>query len=484
MEDGSIRASQPAAGVSPKSTPKTPAKPVSPPAPASAKAASASPTASPTAAAARKSLPPETDEVGEPGETIRLHVPINGQSNIYVNIAQMIEEKYAPELPAQAFADRSSGEEDNDTDEGKPLAAKKGDGADEGRDAAAGKSQEAAAGSPKKRRRRWDREDYDKDDPFIDDSEAGWENTAALSKDGFFVYSGPLIPEGKKVRIEKADGTLLRGKTRGLKVRGIGSGVTSSSPRGRGRAPTTPKTDKPLARRKQPTKKPASSPKATESKTAVKKDPKATAAEEVHAESPGPGSYLSALYNPSGDEYDDPMDYGSTDVATPVATDRADRDFSISTHQPGEMPIVGSRDNIKSIDSETPNDIMPSGLSNTNMRTSRNERRLSETRTISRNISRPSDHLSPGPLLESITTSRPAGDPSGAASGPAPDTAELSISKLTNPEPAPAPAPARTQSHPSSPITQSTAPIIDLESGPGEQEEAVKLLAQQPRLSS
>jgi hypothetical protein len=57
---------------------------------------------------------------------------------------------------------------------------------------------------PVKRRRRQNVADkYDVEDPFIDDSEALMEQVAAASKDGFFVYSGPLIAEGERAKIDK-----------------------------------------------------------------------------------------------------------------------------------------------------------------------------------------------------------------------------------------------------------------------------------------
>ena len=68
--------------------------------------------------------------------------------------------------------------------------------------------QGAAAGmgkkTPNKRRRRQNLADkYDVEDPFIDDSEALMEQVAAASKNGFFVYSGPLIAEGERAKIDK-----------------------------------------------------------------------------------------------------------------------------------------------------------------------------------------------------------------------------------------------------------------------------------------
>lgn len=53
------------------------------------------------------------------------------------------------------------------------------------------------------RKRRMKEDQYDKDDPFVDDSELAWEEQAAASKDGFFVYSGPLVPEGEKPVVER-----------------------------------------------------------------------------------------------------------------------------------------------------------------------------------------------------------------------------------------------------------------------------------------
>ncbi|CDK26303.1 unnamed protein product [Kuraishia capsulata CBS 1993] len=53
---------------------------------------------------------------------------------------------------------------------------------------------------------------YDLNDPFIDDAELAWEEQRAATKDGFFVYYGPLIEEGQYARIERADGTVKRSR--------------------------------------------------------------------------------------------------------------------------------------------------------------------------------------------------------------------------------------------------------------------------------
>ena len=61
----------------------------------------------------------------------------------------------------------------------------------------------AADGAEGKKKRRKKIEDYDRDDPFVDDTEMAWQEHAAASKDGYFVYSGPLVPEGEKVQVER-----------------------------------------------------------------------------------------------------------------------------------------------------------------------------------------------------------------------------------------------------------------------------------------
>ncbi|QLL34995.1 hypothetical protein HG536_0H03710 [Torulaspora globosa] len=52
---------------------------------------------------------------------------------------------------------------------------------------------------------------YDIEDPFIDDSELLWEEQRAATKDGFFVYFGPLIEKGHYGSLERTDGTMKRG---------------------------------------------------------------------------------------------------------------------------------------------------------------------------------------------------------------------------------------------------------------------------------
>ncbi|KAF7715620.1 Uncharacterized protein PECH_000967 [Penicillium ucsense] len=179
---------------------------------------------------------------------IVVHVPLN-KGNQIINFAQLAEEQYGfaalhPRLAAHkerlarvAAAGAALERSDKSL---KGISA--GESADEDlsldvdRDSdldgdismigagTNGAQSEASDGIKKKRRRKV--EEYDRDDPFVDDSEMAWQEQAAASKDGFFVYSGPLVPEGEKVQVERADGTIKRGRGRG---RGTGRsrGLTS-----------------------------------------------------------------------------------------------------------------------------------------------------------------------------------------------------------------------------------------------------------------
>jgi HPC2 and ubinuclein domain len=199
---------------------------------------------------------------------IIVHVKLKNNDNNIINFAQLAEQKYGfaalhPRLAAQkerlarvaaagAALERSangsriggtsageSGDDDlsvdidrdsdNDGDVAMTGVNGGGTGANSGTDA-----------TGTKRRRRKKVEEYDQDDPFVDDSELAWEAQAAAVKDGFFVYCGPLVAEGEKAAVERyvltsiengqrmltklissADGTVKRGRGRG---RGGGPG--------------------------------------------------------------------------------------------------------------------------------------------------------------------------------------------------------------------------------------------------------------------
>lgn len=169
--------------------------------------------------------------------SIVLHIPLQGTGNRIVNFARLAEEQYGfaalhPRLAAHKerlarVAAAGAALERNDKSV-RGLSA--GESADEdlsleverdsdldgdsalGGAAARTNGPEAPEGKKKRRKKM---EEYDRDDPFVDDSELAWQEQAAASKDGFFVYSGPLVPEGEKVQVERADGTIKRGRGRG-----------------------------------------------------------------------------------------------------------------------------------------------------------------------------------------------------------------------------------------------------------------------------
>jgi len=88
------------------------------------------------------------------------------------------------------------------------------------------------ADDPKPRKRKKKVEEYDKEDDFIDDTELAWQEQAAVAKDGFFVYSGPLIPEGQSAQVESTTTTRGRGgrgRGRGRAAAASAAGVTHAS---------------------------------------------------------------------------------------------------------------------------------------------------------------------------------------------------------------------------------------------------------------
>ncbi|KAI4213471.1 MAG: hypothetical protein LQ351_003972 [Letrouitia transgressa] len=213
---------------------------------------------------------------GKSAPTVILHVPLDGTMNKYVNFAQLAEEQYGfdalhPRLAAQrerlarvaaagaAIENSSKGGSGRSADE---MSVDLSEGEQDGDNSnvemggvssnmigkhSGGEGSEATLA--KKPRKRTMKEDmYDKDDPFVDDTELAWEEQAAASKDGFFVYSGPLVAEGEKANVERympdaltlsqnddfangnlyrADGTVKRGRGRARGPRGGTSGGTS-----------------------------------------------------------------------------------------------------------------------------------------------------------------------------------------------------------------------------------------------------------------
>ena len=164
------------------------------------------------------------------GPNIVLHIDLKDPNNKVINFARLAEEKYGfdalyPQQAAQrkrlneiaargAALERSasgskvggtsageSGEDDVSVDIDRD-SENDGDVAMGGLNGTDQVNSGTDGPEPKRRRRRKE-EVYDQEDPFIDDSEQIWEQQAAASKDGFFVYCGPLVPEGEKPAVER-----------------------------------------------------------------------------------------------------------------------------------------------------------------------------------------------------------------------------------------------------------------------------------------
>lgn len=196
------------------------------------------------------------------GVNIWLTFPLQGQTNVTINFAQEVEKKYGfaalhPRIAARrerqrqitsmgAALEKAAGLAGSADDMSVDLSDNESNGGNTGVD-----EEGSAAGKTKKPRKR-KQEDYDKEDDFIDDTELAWEQQALMAKDGFFVYSGPLITEEKPAveryvfvskRVlrcnmlitNRADGTVKRGRGRGRG--GASRGETSGRGRGRGGGP-------------------------------------------------------------------------------------------------------------------------------------------------------------------------------------------------------------------------------------------------------
>ena len=150
-----------------------------------------------------------------PNQTIIIDVPLNGEGNKCINFARLVEEKYGrdalfPKQRAQrdrmarvaavgAALENARKANGTSADE---MSLDISDNEDE-KSNADKKGSEADDGAPKKRKRLMKEDYYDKDDPFVDDTELAWEEQAAVVKDGFFVYSGPLVKPGERPDIER-----------------------------------------------------------------------------------------------------------------------------------------------------------------------------------------------------------------------------------------------------------------------------------------
>lgn len=202
-----------------------------------------------------------TNGSSEPqGVNIFLTFPLKGRENVTINFAQEVEKKYGfaalhPRIAARKERQRQI------TAAGAALEKATGAGSaddmsldlsepESNVDNVGGDEEGSATGNGVKRRRKRKQEEYDKEDDFIDDTELAWEQQALMAKDGFFVYSGPLVTEEKPtveryvlpdlvyldlLTIYRADGTVRRGRGRGRG--GSVRGETSGRGRGRGGGP-------------------------------------------------------------------------------------------------------------------------------------------------------------------------------------------------------------------------------------------------------
>ncbi|KAK4231985.1 histone promoter control protein 2 [Podospora fimiseda] len=189
----------------------------------------------------------------KPGEeveapSITLHIPLKaGENNKYVNFMRMAEERYGwdalhPRLAASrerkarieaatlALEREKNGRESGDEEMEEDLQSDADNSNVEmgGMNLPlSGPEAPVVPAKPVRKKRNFKEDEYDKDDDFVDDSEMLWEEQAAASRDGFFVYSGPLIPEVEKPVVP--EGPPKRGRGRGGRgSRGGGRGVAAA----------------------------------------------------------------------------------------------------------------------------------------------------------------------------------------------------------------------------------------------------------------
>lgn len=189
----------------------------------------------------------------KPGEeqqtpTITLTVPIKaGETNKYVNFMRMAEDRYGwdalhPRLAADrdrkariAAAAASLEKAESGRESGDEMSVDLSDG--EGSNPENGGTSGPDAQAKPKKKRNFKEDQYDVDDDFVDDSELLWEAQAAASRDGFFVYSGPLVPEVEKPAAGH-DGPPKRGRGgRGSRGGGRGASTRGGAGSGRGGGP-------------------------------------------------------------------------------------------------------------------------------------------------------------------------------------------------------------------------------------------------------
>lgn len=177
------------------------------------------------------------ESVERKGVNIDIQIPLNPSGGNTINIAQEIIRKYGRDAinPRAAAhrerimrfaAEQRQFRESNDDMSVDLTSELEGDSNTEMGGMDDDKSNTGMDNDSKPvRKRRKKVEEYDKEDDFIDDTELAWQEQAAVAKDGFFVYSGPLVPEGQQAQVESSSST--RG-SRGGRARGRGSRSTTT----------------------------------------------------------------------------------------------------------------------------------------------------------------------------------------------------------------------------------------------------------------
>ncbi|KAK3703528.1 HIR complex subunit [Vermiconidia calcicola] len=188
--------------------------------------------------------PSSSDSSERKGVNIDIQIKLNPAGGNTVNIAQEIVKKYGRDaINPRAAAHREQllriameqskfAEGSNDDMSVDLMSEAEGDSNVEmgGMDDEKSNTGQDADGKPARKRRK-KVEEYDKEDDFIDDTELAWQEQAAVAKDGFFVYSGPLVPEGQQAQVESSAPTRgsRGGRGRGRGARTATSGTTHAS---------------------------------------------------------------------------------------------------------------------------------------------------------------------------------------------------------------------------------------------------------------
>ena len=196
---------------------------------------------------------PSSEPSGPKGPSIALHIPLNPRGENNINIAAEIAKKYGRDAVnprAAAHRERLLRMEaaqnkliDSNDDMSVDLMSDMEDNSNVemgGMDDEKSNTGLETDGKPVRKRRRNKVEEYDKEDDFIDDTELAWQEQAAVAKDGFFVYSGPLVPAGQEAQVESSTSTRGRGgRARGRGSRTATAGSTHASVADKTRDPTT-----------------------------------------------------------------------------------------------------------------------------------------------------------------------------------------------------------------------------------------------------